>query len=108
MYFFTFQIGNHDNPRPATRYGHFLVDGLHMLQMLLPGTPIVYNGDEVGMEDTYIRWDQTKDPRALNAGPLRYLETTRDACRTPFQWDDTENAGQFFESTKLKIFINFT
>lgn len=76
--------------------------------MLLPGTPIVYNGDEVGMEDTYIRWDQTKDPRALNAGPLRYLETTRDACRTPFQWDDTENAGQFFESTKLKIFINFT
>ncbi|XKL60458.1 hypothetical protein PGB90_007515 [Kerria lacca] len=86
-------IGNHDNPRPATRYGHFLVDGLHMLQMLLPGTAIVYNGDELGMEDTFIRWDQTVDPKALNAGPLKYQEFSRDGCRTPFQWDDTENSG---------------
>lgn len=64
-----------------------------MLQMLLPGTPIVYNGDELGMEDTFIRWDQTVDPPALNAGPLRYKYVTRDPARTPFQWDDSENAG---------------
>lgn len=65
--------------------------------MLLPGTAIVYNGDEVGMEDTFIRWDQSVDPRALIAGPLRYEQESRDGCRTPFQWDDTENAGQIFK-----------
>lgn len=86
-------IGNHDNPRPATRYGHFLVDGLHMLQMLLPGTAIVYNGDELGMEDTLIRWDETKDTKALTAGKLRYHLVSRDGCRTPMQWDDSINAG---------------
>ncbi len=61
--------------------------------MLLPGTAIVYNGDELGMEDTFIRWDESVDPRGLNAGPLRYQEISRDGCRTPFQWDDTENSG---------------
>ncbi|XP_065203779.1 maltase A3-like [Planococcus citri] len=86
-------IGNHDNSRPASRYGQYLIDGLHMIQLLLPGTPIVYNGDELGMEDTFIRWDQTVDPRALYAGPYRYLEFSRDVCRTPFHWDDSENAG---------------
>lgn len=65
-----------------------------MLQLLLPGTAIVYNGDEVGMEDTFIRWDETVDPRAINAGPLKYIERSRDGCRTPFQWDNTENAGK--------------
>ncbi|XP_065216216.1 maltase 2-like [Planococcus citri] len=86
-------IGNHDNPRPATRFGHFLVDGLHMLQMLLPGTAVVYYGDELGMEDALIRWDETKDPKAINAGKLRYHLASRDGCRTPMQWDDTINAG---------------
>lgn len=64
-----------------------------MIQLLLPGTPIVYNGDELGMEDTFIRWDQTVDPPALNAGPNRYEEVTRDKERTPFHWDSSENAG---------------
>lgn len=64
-----------------------------MLQMLLPGTAVVYNGDELGMEDTFIRWDQSVDPPALIAGPRRYKEFTRDPERTPFQWDDTENSG---------------
>ncbi|XKL60499.1 hypothetical protein PGB90_007556 [Kerria lacca] len=89
-------IGNHDNSRPASRFGHYLIDGMHMLQMLLPGTAVVYNGDELGMEDTFIRWDQTVDPRALYAGPLRYKFVTRDPERSPFQWDDTENAGNLF------------
>lgn len=101
---FSTQIGNHDNSRPATRYGHYFIDGLHMIQMLLPGTAIVYNGDELCMEDTYIRYDQTKDPPALYAGPGRYKLFTRDPERTPFQWDNTENAGQRIISSQLFVF----
>ncbi len=72
-----------------------------MIQMLLPGTAVVYNGDELAMEDTFIRWDQVKDPFALIAGPHRYKYKTRDPERTPFQWDDKENAGN---SMKNNIF----
>lgn len=92
---FLCQLGNHDNSRPASRFGHYLIDGLHMLQMLLPGTAVVYNGDELGMEDTFIRWDQSVDPPALIAGPFRYKTVSRDPERTPFQWDDSENAGNY-------------
>lgn len=65
-----------------------------MLQMLLPGTAVVYYGDELGMEDALIRWDETKDPKAINAGKLRYHLASRDGCRTPMQWDDSINAGK--------------
>lgn len=64
-----------------------------MLQLLLPGTAVVYNGDEFGMEDSYVRWDQTTDPAGLNAGPLRYQLFSRDGCRSPLQWDNSKNAG---------------
>lgn len=86
-------IGNHDQKRAATRFDPCLIDGLHMMSLLLPGTTITYNGDELGMEDTFIRWDQSVDPQALNVGPKRYEKFTRDGCRSPFQWDNSINAG---------------
>nr|CAD7451878.1 unnamed protein product [Timema tahoe] len=86
-------IGNHDNHRVASRFGRELVDGLNMLALLLPGVAVTYNGEEIGMEDTSVSWEQTKDPQALDAGPERYLQYTRDPERTPFQWDDTTSAG---------------
>ncbi|XP_075236576.1 maltase 2-like [Lycorma delicatula] len=86
-------IGNHDNFRVATRYGTEMVDALNMLVTLLPGTTITYNGEEIGMEDVFVRWDQTKDPQGTVLGKDKYLTMTRDACRSPFQWDDTYNAG---------------
>nr|CAD7263069.1 unnamed protein product [Timema shepardi] len=86
-------IGNHDNHRVASRFGRELVDGLNMLALLLPGVAVTYNGEEIGMEDTPVSWEQTKDPQALDAGPERYLQYTRDPERTPFQWDDTTSSG---------------
>jgi len=65
-----------------------------MLQLLLPGTPVVYNGDELGMEDTFIRWDQTLDLYGRAAGPLLYQNRSRDPERTPYQWDHTRHAGK--------------
>lgn len=45
------------------------------------------------MEDTFISWEDTQDPRGLNFGPERYLEFSRDPARTPMQWGDEPNAG---------------
>ncbi|KAJ9588789.1 hypothetical protein L9F63_017900, partial [Diploptera punctata] len=86
-------LGNHDQHRVATRYGQKLVDGMHFLSLLLPGIGVTYDGEEIGMEDTYITWEQCQDPQGVNAGPDHYLERTRDLERTPFQWDNTTSAG---------------
>lgn len=72
-----------------------LLDGMHMLQMLLPGTAITYYADELGVQDTYVRWNQTLDPAGRNVGVLRYTKFSRDPARSPFPWDDSENAGMY-------------
>lgn len=61
--------------------------------MLLPGTGITYQGEELGMTDTKIRWDQTADVLALNVGSQLYTTVSRDSARTPFQWNSTLHAG---------------
>ncbi len=58
---------------------------LNAMLLSLPGTPIVYYGDEIGMGDN------------INL-PDRY------GVRTPMQWDDTQNAGfSDAESTYLPV-----
>jgi len=94
VYLFLFQIENHDWSRVASRMGRNMVDGMNMLTLLLPGTAITYNGEEIGMEDTFISWEQTVDVAGVNAGRRKYMNRSRDPERTPFQWDDTLNAGK--------------
>jgi len=86
-------LGNHDQSRMANRYSRQLIDGLFMVQLLLPGTPVTYYGEEIGMEDTFISWEDTQDPQGCGAGIDRFNETSRDPCRTPMQWDTSFNAG---------------
>jgi len=86
-------LGNHDQRRLASRFGIDLVDGMLMVQMLLPGTPVTYYGEEIGMKDQYISYEDTLDPQGCNMGPDRYEKFSRDPARTPMQWDDTFNAG---------------
>jgi len=64
-----------------------------MITLLLPGVAVTYNGDEIGMEDTWISWEDTKDPQGCNAGKDVYEKASRDPARTPFQWDNTTSAG---------------
>nr|CAD7451879.1 unnamed protein product [Timema tahoe] len=91
-------LGNHDVPRVAARFGPSLVDAFNMLLMVLPGVAVTYNGEEIGMEDTFISWEQTKDPNGLYVGSRRYTKFSRDPQRTPFQWDTSTSAG--FSSNK--------
>ncbi|KPI94589.1 putative maltase H [Papilio xuthus] len=86
--------GNHDNNRVASRFGPELVDGVNMLVLLLPGVAVTYMGEEIGMVDGYISWEETVDPRGCNTDdPINYWIESRDPERTPFQWNAEKNAG---------------
>jgi len=92
-------IGNHDQPRVASRYGSEKVDALLTLVMTLPGIAVTYNGEEIGMVDFRdgISFEETVDPQACNSypdGPRDGWQwSSRDPVRTPFQWDDGNFAG---------------
>lgn len=81
-----------------------MVDGMNMLSMLLPGTAVTYQGEELGMESMKMRWDQTLDIQAKQVGPALYEKYSRDPDRTPFQWNSSYHAGKFddHESTSRK------
>ena len=77
-----------------TRFRHDMVDGLNTLNMMLPGTSVTYQGEEIGMRDGYVSWEDTVDVEALNRGDEdTYMLYSRDPARTPFHWDDSLNAG---------------
>ena len=59
-----------------------------MLLLTLRGTPTIYYGDEIAMQDVAIA--HVRDPLEKNV-PSRGLG--RDGCRTPMQWDGTPHAG---------------
>uniref|UniRef100_A0A1Q3FRM2 alpha-glucosidase n=1 Tax=Culex tarsalis TaxID=7177 RepID=A0A1Q3FRM2_CULTA len=86
-------LGNHDRSRVATRMGVERTDGMAMIELTLPGVSVTYQGDEIGMIDVDISWEQTVDPLGCNEGRENYAAKSRDPVRTPFQWDDSNLAG---------------
>ncbi|XP_011205952.2 maltase A1 [Bactrocera dorsalis] len=86
-------IGNHDQRRAASRYGVQRTDAMNMLVMTLPGASVTYQGEELGMIDGEISWEDTVDPAACNSNKDIYENFTRDPSRTPFQWTAGTNAG---------------
>lgn len=97
----SWSIGNHDmTPRATSRFGLELIDGIHMLILLLPGTPVVYMSDELGMTDTYLRYDQLIENMSKS-----FSKEVRETIRTPFQWDSSPQAG-FSNKTKTWLPVN--
>ncbi|XP_012530711.1 alpha-glucosidase [Monomorium pharaonis] len=97
--------GNHDKSRLVTRYGRQRAEAVTIITLLLPGVSVTYNGEEIGMEDTWISWEDTKDPQGCNAGKDGYEKASRDPARTPFQWDNTTSAG-FSTNPKTWLPVN--
>jgi glycosidase len=84
-------LGNHDEPRVATRLGSPARARLAMLLLLtLRGTPTLYYGDELGMEDVPIPPELEQDPAGKN---VPGFGLGRDPCRTPMPWDRIPNGG---------------
>jgi len=92
----TYVITNHDIRRSYSRYA----DGLHNddiakmmagFYLTLRGTPVMYYGEEIGMENNDPkRKEDVKDPIGVLGWPL---EKGRDGERTPMQWSGGSGAG---------------
>jgi alpha-glucosidase len=83
-------LGNHDRPRVASRVGREQARVAAMLLLTLRGTPTLYYGDEIGMQQVAIAADQVRDPFEKN---VPGIGVGRDGCGTPMQWDATAGAG---------------
>jgi alpha-glucosidase len=89
-------FSNHDQVRHYVRYG----DGTHndqiaklmaAMMFTLRGTPIMYYGEEIGMENNDPqRVEDVKDPIGKIGWPK---DKGRDGERTPIQWTAGEHAG---------------
>lgn len=91
---------NHDAPRALSRWcapeHRAAFARLKMLLLAcLRGNAIIYYGEELGLTQVDIPFDQLHDPEAIANWPLTL---SRDGARTPMPWGaDTLNAG--FSST---------
>ena len=83
-------LDNHDQSRITSRVGLMQAKVAVILLLTLRGTPTIYYGDEIGMRDVPIPFDEVQDPQGLNM-PAKNL--SRDPARTPMQWDDSLYAG---------------
>ena len=119
-------LGNHDSPRIYSRYGNGLHNSqiarqLLTLMLTLKGTPVLYNGEEIGMTDFLLKdlrqfrdnlgvWNYNIDVNYLGLSHEEALDhaarATRDACRTPFQWSQAPNAGFSPENTVTWLPVN--
>jgi alpha-glucosidase len=81
-------LGNHDQPRIATRLGERQARLAAMLLLTLRGTPTMYYGDEIGLPNVPIPPERVHDPWEKNEPGLG-----RDPYRTPMQWSAGVNAG---------------
>jgi len=71
----TWVLSNHDNARHRTRYGsEARARAAAVLLLTLRGTPFLYAGEELGLEDA-----QVPDTHGLDPGG-------RDGCRAPIPW----------------------
>jgi alpha-glucosidase len=83
-------LGNHDNPRIASRVGREQARVAAMLLLTLRGTPTLYYGDEIGMVDVPVPAERVQDAFEKSL-PGRGFG--RDPARTPMQWNARRHAG---------------
>ena len=94
-------LGNHDQSRIATRIGPERARLAAMLLLAgLRGTPTIYYGDEIGMQDVAIPPDRVRDPWERN---MPGLGEGRDPCRTPMRW--TQDPGAGFSTAEVEPWL---
>jgi alpha-glucosidase len=84
---------NHDMSRFATRWAHDderKARAALLMLLGLRGTPVLYQGDEIGLRDATVEPPDLRDPLGVRYWP-HYAG--RDAMRTPMPWADTPGGG---------------
>ncbi|HVA43626.1 MAG TPA: alpha-amylase family glycosyl hydrolase [Acidimicrobiales bacterium] len=78
----TWVLSNHDTPRHRTRYGsEARARAAAVLLLSLRGTPFLYAGEELGLEDAVVNGEDVRDPGG------------RDGCRAPVPWTSGSGHG---------------
>jgi alpha-glucosidase len=105
-------LGNHDGGRVWSAYSDGVNDAalarLHLALLLtLRGTPVLYNGEEIGMTDLLVGdYNHLRDNQAVNLyhavvndgmatdeALMLAAQMSRDRCRSPLHWANAPNAG---------------
>lgn len=106
-------LSNHDKPRQVSLYGddksyrELSAKFLATITQLLPGTPFIYQGEEIGMTNVYYASiDDYNDIDMKNMYELERMKgksddeafrfaqsISRDNARSPMQWNDSINGG---------------
>ena len=117
-------LSNHDFPRQVSRFGNdkeYRVPSAKLLATLthtMPGTPYVYQGEEIGMTNVeFATIEEYNDPYTVgqyhamikagipeDAVWAKLRPISRDNPRTPYQWNSGENGG--FTTGKPWIKVN--
>ncbi|XP_078001210.1 amino acid transporter heavy chain SLC3A1-like [Glandiceps talaboti] len=102
---YSWVLGDMHNERVASRYGHKYIQALNALIFTLPGVPITYYGEEIGMESSDLEnggvgvYDPAQ-PQGNNTIPVNRIGQI-----TPMQWNAEDNAG-FSNSSDTWLPIN--
>ncbi len=117
---------NHDHPRVMSQYGdpnkYHKESGsmLGTILLTLPGTPFIYNGEEIGMtnvdyeeiEDFTDVWVKNYYQKAIKRLSKQQIlthlrRTSRNNARTPMQWNDRKYAGFSVTQPHQKVVKNY-
>lgn len=117
-------LSNHDKPRQVSLYGDdkkYYKESAKLLALithLLPGTPFIYQGEEIGMTNIYYptlsEYDdidtknfyehELAEGKSKEDAFKRAQMVSRDNARSPMQWDDTIYCG--FSNSKPWLGVN--
>ena len=120
-------MNNHDQPRSISRFGN---DGKYrvesakafaLMNLTLRGTPLIYQGEEIGMTNCHLEEQEWRDYEAINIfSTLQHMmhlpqfvarkvvqRMTRDHARTPVQWNDSEYGGFSDHQPWIKVNPNY-
>ncbi|WP_108462281.1 alpha-glucosidase [Devosia naphthalenivorans] len=95
-------FSNHDVPRHLTRWAPFsqqsqaLARQAAALVLSLKGSVCLYQGEELGLPETDLLFEELTDPRGIRFWPE---DKGRDGCRTPMPWEHGEAPNGFTTGT---------
>lgn len=96
-------ISNHDVMRVASRWGGSQAAAPEALklfaamQLSLRGSPCIYQGDELGLPEAELRFEELQDPYGITMWPAF---KGRDGCRTPMPWSAAAPQAGFSSADK--------
>lgn len=100
-----YALSNHDVKRVVSRWGKGdstqAAKAFNVLLGTLRGSFCVYQGEELGLTEADIKFEDLQDPYGMNFWPIF---KGRDGCRTPMPWEkDQVHAGFSHSKTWLPI-----